>query len=236
MLLIIALGNIGAKYERTRHNAGFLSADFILNEPKNKIEQICDFNNQKFKGALYKARLNGESALILKPATFMNLSGEAALAVCNFYKPDKIAVLHDDLDLPLGALRFKFGGGSGGHNGLKSLDSKIGSEYYRVRIGIGKPNKSHQAKNQNEGAVIEWVLSDFKKDELEIITPTLKAAAIAASELCFIENPQELNNKISNKFSRKGASFKAANSADSIESKNTDSIKSTEQNTTKAAL
>ncbi len=151
MKLIVGLGNPGLKYEKNRHNIGFLVLDYLINE----------FNatklSSKFKGELYKA---GEY-LFLKPTTFMNLSGDAVREVKNFYKIDNndIIVIHDDIDLKPGALRFKKGGSSGGHNGLKSIDSNIGNDYWRVRIGVGRP--------ENKQEVVNYVLSDFSEDELE---------------------------------------------------------------------
>jgi len=153
MKLIIGLGNPGKKYELNRHNIGFLAVDYLINEfQASKI-------SSKFKGELFKA---GEY-LFLKPNTFMNLSGESVVLVKDFYKipNEDIIVIHDDIDLKIGALRFKRGGSSGGHNGLKSIDRYIGNDYYRVRIGVGRPERKDE--------VVNYVLSDFNKEELECI-------------------------------------------------------------------
>ena len=109
-------------------------------------------NKSSFEGQLFKSSKH----FLLKPLTYMNLSGKSALAVKQFYKIDDIVVIHDDLDLPFGAIRFKFGGGHGGHNGLKSMDACIGREYLRIRMGIGKPKF---------GSVSDFVLGKFTEDE-----------------------------------------------------------------------
>jgi len=153
MKLIVGLGNPGKKYEFNRHNIGFLAVDYLIDEFKaSKI-------SSKFKGELFKA---GEY-LFLKPNTFMNLSGESVVLVKDFYKIDNedIIVIHDDIDLKVGALKFKRGGSSGGHNGLKSIDQYIGNDYYRVRIGVGRPERKDE--------VVKYVLSDFSKEELDCI-------------------------------------------------------------------
>ena len=152
MKLIVGLGNIGDKYKLNRHNVGFLVIDYLVNE-------FEAFKVSFSKGDLFKVK----EFLFLKPSTFMNNSGESIVLVKNFYKIDNedIIVIHDDIDLKLGALKFKRGGSSGGHNGLKSIDSYIGDDYYRVRIGVGRPKKKEE--------VIDYVLSDFSKDEFKCI-------------------------------------------------------------------
>ncbi|WP_060826774.1 aminoacyl-tRNA hydrolase [Sulfurospirillum cavolei] len=145
MTLIVGLGNPDLQYKNNRHNVGFMVVDALI-DGQTSCEKITKTN---FKGELFKA----PSMLLLKPSTYMNLSGESVRAVDDYFKPDHVIVIHDDLDLPFGTLRFKIGGGHGGHNGLRSIDAHIGVEYTRVRIGIGKPvRKSDVAK---------YVLSDF---------------------------------------------------------------------------
>ncbi len=145
MTLIVGLGNPDLQYKNNRHNVGFMVVDALI-DGQTSCEKITKTN---FKGELFKA----PSMLLLKPSTYMNLSGESVRAVSDYFKPDHVIVIHDDLDLPFGTLRFKIGGGHGGHNGLRSIDVHIGVEYTRVRIGIGKPaHKSDVAK---------YVLSDF---------------------------------------------------------------------------
>ena len=162
-MLLVGLGNPGKKYEKTRHNVGFMVIDELIKELN------ATNSSSSFKGELYKSG----NILLLKPTTYMNLSGESVVLVKNFYKIDldDIVVIHDDLDLPFGAIRFKKGGGNGGHNGLKSLDTLIGKDYIRVRIGIGKP--------QNKSEVANYVLSNFSNNEEkyleQIISHTIKA-------------------------------------------------------------
>ncbi|MFA6191768.1 MAG: aminoacyl-tRNA hydrolase [Sulfurimonas sp.] len=147
MMLIVGLGNPGPTYEKTRHNIGFMVIDALVSRNNaNKLSSTPQSELYKFS-----------EHFLLKPLTFMNLSGIAIAQVKNFYKIDKVVVIHDDLDLPFGAIRFKFGGGHGGHNGLKSADEKISKEYIRVRMGIGKP--------EHKGEVASFVLGDFRADE-----------------------------------------------------------------------
>ena len=153
MTLIVGLGNPDLQYKNNRHNVGFMVIDALLDD-QSSCEKITKAN---FKGELFKA----PSMLLLKPTTYMNLSGESVRAVDDYFKPDQIIVIHDDLDLPFGTLRFKIGGGHGGHNGLRSIDAHIGVEYIRVLIGIGKPaHKSDVAK---------YVLSDFSACQREVL-------------------------------------------------------------------
>ena len=151
MTLIVGLGNPDLPYKNNRHNVGFMVIDALLGD-QSSSEKITKTN---FKGELFKA----PSMLLLKPATYMNLSGESVRAVDDYFKPDQIIVIHDDLDLPFGTLRFKIGGGHGGHNGLRSIDAHIGTEYIRVRIGIGKP--------LHKSDVANYVLSDFSTAQRE---------------------------------------------------------------------
>ncbi|PID48191.1 MAG: aminoacyl-tRNA hydrolase [Proteobacteria bacterium] len=162
MILFVGLGNPTDAYQNTRHNFGFMVLDEFITHHETSF-----INKPKFKGFLFKSN----SFFALKPSTYMNLSGESVVAVRDFYKIDKIIVLHDDLDLPLGSIRFKKGGSSGGHNGLKSIDSLIGTDYIRVRLGIGKP--------QNKGEVTSYVLQDFKKQEQECVKKVIDQACKA---------------------------------------------------------
>jgi len=150
-MLIVGLGNPGSDYEQTRHNIGFMVIDELIAR-----HNATKLSSSSFEGELYKfqnSSVSLENHFLLKPLTFMNLSGNSVVKVKNFYKIEDVVVIHDDLDLPFGALRFKKGGGHGGHNGLKSIDSKIGREYIRVRMGIGKP--------EHKGEVASYVLSEF---------------------------------------------------------------------------
>ncbi|MCF6172395.1 MAG: aminoacyl-tRNA hydrolase [Campylobacteraceae bacterium] len=165
MNLIVGLGNPEEKYKQNRHNVGFMIIDALLGELP-----CASINKNNFKGQLYKHR----DTLFLKPMTYMNLSGQSVRAVNDYFKIEKIIVIHDDLDLEMGTLRFKYGGGNGGHNGLKSIDEHIGKDYLRVRIGIGKP--------KDKDKIISHVLSDFsfcEKEELIDIINTAKEASMA---------------------------------------------------------
>jgi len=147
-MLIVGLGNPGAAYEFTRHNIGFMVIDELI-----KRHTAQKLSSSSFNGELFKF----SNHFLLKPLTFMNLSGNSIVAVKKFYKVEEVVVIHDDLDLPFGTLRFKHGGGHGGHNGLKSTDEKITREYARIRMGIGKP--------EYKGEVSSYVLGDFSSDE-----------------------------------------------------------------------
>ena len=150
MYLISGLGNPGDKYKHTRHNIGFLVIEEIT---KNLL--TTNLNNSNFQSKVQKYLSN----LYVCPQTFMNASGEAILSIVDYYDipNENIIIIHDDLDLPFGTVKFKVGGGHGGHNGLRSIDSHIGKDYIRVRVGIGKP--------ENKNDVANYVLSNFSKEE-----------------------------------------------------------------------
>jgi PTH1 family peptidyl-tRNA hydrolase len=133
--------------------------------------QTTNISKKEFKGELCRSG----QLYFLKPTTFMNLSGESVEAVKNYFKIENVIVIHDEIELPIGALRFKKGGGHAGHNGLRSIDKHIGADYYRARIGIGKPE--HKAQ------IADYCLSDFAKSEREIIEEILELAADAVLEL-----------------------------------------------------
>ena len=164
MYLIAGLGNPGDKYAKTRHNVGFMVIDEII-----KNLQTTNINNQNFKSIVKKNSTN----IYAKPQTYMNLSGESILNIVEYYNIENknVIIVHDDLDLPFGTVRFKIDGGHGGHNGLKSIDSHIGKDYIRVRVGIGKP--------ENKKDVADFVLSNFSLSEFDklkdIIDHCLKA-------------------------------------------------------------
>jgi peptidyl-tRNA hydrolase, PTH1 family len=171
MHLIVGLGNIGEKYQYTRHNVGFMVIDKMT-----KNLTTSNINNSNFQSTLLKSGYN----LFSKPTTFMNNSGDAVHAIKEYYKInlENIIVIHDDLDLPFGTVKFKIGGGHGGHNGLRSLDAHITKEYIRVRIGIGKPSDKSDVAN--------YVLSNFSKEEMnklvDIIDHTIKAIEALKTE------------------------------------------------------
>jgi len=165
-MLIVGLGNPGPDYEKTRHNIGFMVIDELIAR-----HNASKLSSSSFEGELYKFK----NHFLLKPLTYMNLSGNSVVKVKNFYKLEDIVVIHDDLDLPFGALRFKKGGGHGGHNGLKSIDTMIGKEYIRVRMGIGKP--------EHKGEVASYVLSAFCDKTTKYLDDFVKSAADAVEFL-----------------------------------------------------
>lgn len=207
MKLIVALGNPGEKYAKTRHNAGFMAMDFFMAHSA-LFSQSRDFAmNAKFDAEILK----WERVIFAKPQTFMNASGSAIKRIADFYKTREILVIHDDLDLRLGAVRFKFGGGNAGHNGLKSIDALLGREYGRVRIGIGKPqNKAPNPQNLTQDlvcesqnlpqiSIIDFVLSDFSDDELKALQPTFEIVANALDSFINGANIQALQNAYTRK-------------------------------------
>lgn len=153
MLLLVGLGNPGAKYAANRHNIGFMALDAI-----HRVHRGSPWR-ARFQAEASEVTLEGGKALLLKPQTFMNESGRAVRAAMDFYKIDlaKVYAFHDELDLPPGKLRVKSGGGNAGHNGLRSISAHCGNDYARVRLGIGHPGDKAQ--------VHSYVLSDFAKAE-----------------------------------------------------------------------
>ena len=158
MWLIVGLGNPGAEYAATRHNIGFLLVDELAANANARFTSV-----KKFHSEAVEITIDGEKALLLKPQTYMNNSGRAVQAAMSFYKIalDKIIVVHDELDLPLGKLRIKKGGGNNGHNGLKDIDACIGPEYWRMRLGIAHPG--------DKSRVHDHVLGRFWSEEAPIV-------------------------------------------------------------------
>lgn len=177
-MLIVGLGNPGSTYAKTRHNVGFMVIDELLQRFSHDT-----INKAAFQGELFKVKEH----YLLKPTTFMNLSGNAIAAVKKFYKIDDVVVIHDDLDLPFGALRFKVGGGHGGHNGLKSTDSMIGKEYLRVRIGIGRP--------EHKGEVSSFVLGNYSDDQAELLQAQITKSADAIEALWHSSSWEDVASK-----------------------------------------
>ncbi len=163
MRLIVGLGNPGARYERTRHNIGFVAAD--------AIHRRHGFGpwRAKFQGLLAEGTLGGARVSLLKPQTFMNASGESVAEAARFYKIAlaETVVIHDDIDLDPGKLRVKQGGGTAGHNGLRSIDALLGEDYWRVRIGIGHPGIKE--------LVEPYVLQNFSVEDRDWLPPLIDA-------------------------------------------------------------
>lgn len=157
--LIAGLGNPGPDYALTRHNIGFMAVDHLAGGGVNF--------SKKFDGLVLQTEITGEKCILLKPQTYMNLSGRSVQAAAAFYKipPERIIVLHDELDLPLGKIRIKQGGGANGHNGLKDIDEKLGVNYWRIRLGIGHPGTKEQVHGH--------VLSKFSAEEMQAVEKLL---------------------------------------------------------------
>jgi peptidyl-tRNA hydrolase, PTH1 family len=165
--LIVGLGNPGAKYDRTRHNVGFDLVDRLAQR-----WQVSMTDQKKFQGIAGEGLAGRQKIRLLKPQTFMNLSGQSVRALLDWYKlnPTEVLVLYDDLDLPLGKMRMRLSGSAGGHNGMKSLISHLGtSEFPRLRIGIGKSNDE----------TISHVLGKFMPAEATVVSEVLDLAADA---------------------------------------------------------
>lgn len=165
MLVVAGLGNPGASYAGNRHNIGFMAADAIA-----RRHSFSPWRN-KFKSLIGEGEIAGERVLVIKPQTFMNVSGEAVGEALRFHKlqPSDLIVFYDELDLPPGKLRVKTGGGAGGHNGIRSIDSHCGNAYRRVRLGIGHPG--------HKDLVQRHVLGDFAKADAQWLDPLMDAVA-----------------------------------------------------------
>lgn len=172
--LVVFLGNPGTKYEMTRHNAGFMAGDAMAKA------QGAAINRSRFKALTGTCDIGGETVMLMKPQTFMNLSGEAVAQAVSFYKlaPDHVIVVSDEIALPIGKLRIRTKGSAGGHNGLKNIIALLGIDQFpRIRIGVG-------AAPHPDYDMADWVLSSFKGKDAEDI---LAAAARAAEAVeCYI--------------------------------------------------
>ena len=186
MKLIVGLGNPGNKYEKTRHNIGF--------EVINHLQKEMGITNEreKFQGLLSEKNIDGEKVLFLKPQTFMNLSGNSIIEVVNFYKIDpqkELIVIYDDMDLPVGKLRVKEKGSSGGHNGIKSIISHLGDQFLRIKCGIGRGKEN----------TVDFVLGQFDKSEQKEVTLMIENAS-----KCAIDIIQDIEiGKIMQKYNKK---------------------------------
>ena len=162
--LIVGLGNPGRQYETTRHNAGFLFMDMLADKLNVKINKI------KFKAVVGEAQIGGVRCLLMKPQTFMNLSGEAVKEACTFYKipPENVIVAFDDISLPCGGLRIRRKGSAGGHNGIKSIIQHLGSDNFpRIKLGVG-------AKPHPDYDLADYVLSNFSKDDIPLMKQAME--------------------------------------------------------------
>lgn len=187
MWLFVGLGNPGEKYANNRHNAGFMVLDAI----QNGFPEFSPFRS-KFQGQLSEGRFENNKVLLLKPTTYMNNSGQSVVQAAKFYKidPDKIIVFHDEIDIDPEAVRVKQGGSNAGHNGLKSIQSHLGTpDYWRVRIGIGRGHPDGQVSN--------FVLDNFSKAEQEWLYPLVGVLGDKVG-IIIDENPKAYGEYIKN--------------------------------------
>ena len=182
--LLVGLGNPGTQYENTRHNVGFLVADELAERQNAPIQRL------KFKALTNLLTISGEKVLVMKPVTYMNLSGEAVRQAVDFYKipPERVLVVSDDTALAVGRLRIRKGGSAGGHNGLKNIIQHLGTDQFpRIKVGVGqKPHPDYD--------MADWVLSKFAGEDLKTITEAIRKAADAVE--CLIqEGPDKAMNR-----------------------------------------
>lgn len=181
--LIVGLGNPGSQYEKTRHNCGFRAVDILA------AKFGCKLDKAKFQGLYGQVNYEGRKLFLLKPQTFMNLSGRSVLQLSAYFNipPQQIIVMFDDISLPPGRLRIRANGSAGGHNGIKSIISEVGTqEFPRVKIGVG-------AKPEPERDLADWVLSTFSASEEKALAPALEAAADAALSIIEKGIPETAN-------------------------------------------
>lgn len=184
MYLIVGLGNPGRQYEMTRHNIGFHTIDYIADEYKIKVNKL------KFKALYGETSIGGEKAYLIKPQTFMNLSGESVVEFSRFYKapPENIIVINDDISLDAGRIRVRAKGSAGGHNGLKSIIYQLQSdEFPRVKMGVGSPNHA-------DYDLADYVLGRFTKEEIPVMENAIIRAKKAVEEI-IMHNVESAMNK-----------------------------------------
>ena len=182
--LLVCLGNPGEKYENTRHNVGYMVADEIGERCRSPIQKL------RFKALTDVVTISGQKVLVMKPVTFMNLSGEAVRPAADFYKipPDHVLVISDDTALAVGRLRIRRGGSAGGHNGLKNIIQHLGTDQFpRIRVGVGeKPRPDYD--------LADWVLGRFTGEDKKAMDAAVKRAADAV-ECLLAEGPDRAMNR-----------------------------------------
>ena len=183
-LLVVGLGNPGSQYENNRHNVGFRMieaiADSVVSNPFKQMASISDVS---------QCFVENKKVIFAKPLTFMNLSGRAIRFLIDFYKIpiNKVIVFHDDIDLPFGRVKIKKGGGNGGHNGLKSIDNLAGNDYWRIRIGVGRPTE--------KSMVVSYVLGNFVPEELKKLK-SIQEVIIKNLSILVSNDPKKLESLI----------------------------------------
>ena len=194
MRLVVGLGNPGLRYARNRHNVGFTAIDAIA-----RRHGIAGFRS-RFKGELAEGSIGGARRLLLKPQTFMNDSGESVAEAARFFKilPSEIVVIHDEIDLRPGKLRVKYGGGTAGHNGLRSIDALLGPDFWRVRIGVGHPGVKE--------LVLPYVLQNFPSEEVSFWVAPLLDAVAETIPLILVGAPDAFMSEVARRFSPPDAS------------------------------
>lgn len=173
--LLVCLGNPGKEYENTRHNIGFMAAGELERRENIKINKL------RYRALTGEVWIGGQRVLVLKPQTYMNLSGESVKLAGGFYKipPDHVLVISDDVSLPLGKLRIRAGGSAGGHNGLKNIIAHLGTDQFpRIRVGVGAPEHP-------EHGMVDWVIGNFSPAEKKVVAEAVARAVDAAA--CVIE-------------------------------------------------
>jgi PTH1 family peptidyl-tRNA hydrolase len=180
MKLIIGLGNPGQGYSNNRHNIGFMCLKYFAKEHK------IDFDKKQADARIGRSKIEGIDVVLAKPQTYMNLSGKSVNRLMYKFKlkPEDIIVIHDDMDLPLGKVRIRSGGSSGGHNGINSIIAEIGTrEFIRVKIGIGRPGKEEDDRSYDRD-IVDYVLSNFSHDEKKQLEPSIEKVSDAL--LCLL--------------------------------------------------
>lgn len=207
MYIIAGLGNPGKKYENTRHNIGFITLDFLAERHDIKINKI------KHKALVGEGRIAGQKVLLVKPQTYMNLSGESLREVMDYYKVDieDMIVIYDDIDLDAGAVRIRKKGGPGTHNGMRSIVQHLGTDFPRIRMGIGKDKR---------GDLVDFVLGGFTKEDKEVLEPAVERAALSIE--CYVDEGIE---KAMNKYNIKAKKEKKKKAEEPIPENNENEIK-----------
>ena len=186
MKIIAGLGNPGKKYDGTKHNTGFMALDHYLQENNLSLER------EKFEGKYTKQKIADADVILLEPQTFMNDSGRSVAQFARFFKvdPQDILIIHDDMDMPLGKIRIRANGKSGGHNGIKSIIRDLGTnDFNRLKIGIRHPN------NVTEASVVSWVLSQFNTEQKKLIDEAFMTASKVIADFIAGKSSQYLMNK-----------------------------------------